>query len=142
MIELLTAVKTAYTANETKANALRALNTGGLWPGRAPKKTAPPYIDYHVPNMPSSYLMPTTEFNEPDVEFHIWTADDTPSPLNVLTIAASLRALFQDNLLTLTNGWAVIRADIRNQILMKDETDDGWHEVVIFHYEIGRKGTA
>jgi len=106
--ELLTAIYTRFTG--TNGNTLGALlgARNNLFANIAPDDTVTPYITYFVVTDSTNDTF-ASDILEPLVQFSVW--DDQASLLMAWQVAAALRTLYKDQLLTLAT-WRTIRAQV------------------------------
>lgn len=137
MLELFSAIKTAFTADASLSGAA----TGGIWLSQAPQNTAMPYIIVHgISAVPNRYLTGELE-DDLRIQFSIWS--DTRGVAEIGTIYEYLNICFDEADIAI-DDYTNIRLE-REMSTPPMKIDQVWHMAVDFrwlvaHSTIGGSG--
>jgi len=129
--ELLKAVQARYNSDD--GAALRAVITA-LWEDEAPPNSVAPYATVSLIGSAMEYTMGEDE-PMPLLQFAVW--DDAASSKVACQAADLIVALYNNAVLTMENGYTMIRADpITPGRKLRDPADKGWNVIVEFEFTL------
>ena len=134
--------------NSASGATLRGL-VSGMWPEEAPssvtlqtqdgqelKNPPKPYVVFtSIPNPEDLDQNFCTNFFRPIIDFTVYGDANNKSPKECLLIQNEILDLYGDEVLTLSNGYRMLRVDTTDQHYFKDD-EKFWNVITEMQYEI------
>lgn len=111
--------------------------TAGIWYQRAPdvdqagNKITAPIVTFTITGITPDWTL-SEDFENATVRFQVWSVED--SPAEVMSIAASLKAAFDDATLPVTE-WLTVQTQRESGNPIEDP-DEGWQYQVDYRIEL------